>query len=111
MSWLHGTRFSKLAPLRQAGVGGPGLAVGPALDRVRVANEMFELDDEAGSAFIIPVRVENYITPEASDPVQTVRDGKIVDLVAFHPRHPARWALRYGSAEWIGAVESQYLDS
>src|SRR5438270_2595015 len=71
---LQSTRFADLAPLRQAGVGGPGLAVGPALACVRVANETFVFDDEAASAFVIPVRVENHITPEVSDPVQTVRD-------------------------------------
>ena len=107
---LQSTRFTDLAPLPQAGVGGPGLAVGPALACVRVANETFVFDDEAASAFVIPVRVENHITPEVSDPVQTVRDGKIVDLVAFHPAHSHCWALRYGSAEWLGAIEAQYLD-
>jgi hypothetical protein len=50
------------------------------------------------------------VTAEAHDPPHTVRAGELVDLVAWHPRHPHRWALRTGAAEWLGAIEPQYLD-
>jgi hypothetical protein len=51
------------------------------------------------------------VTPETmDDPHEVISWGAIVDLVAFHPRHPARWALRVGAAEWLGCCEPQYLD-
>src|SRR6266550_6674203 len=107
---LRRTRFADLGPLRKAGVGGPGLAIGPAFAAIRVSNGLFELDAEGDArAFIVPIRIGNPISPEASDPVQAVREGKILDLLAFSPAYPMRWALRTGNATWLGAIEPQFL--
>src|SRR4051794_40844860 len=61
-------------------------------------------------AFVTPVFVDYADTPESPSPAQAVRFGDLVDLVAWDPRHPHSWALRYGAAEWLGAIEPQYLD-
>src|SRR2546421_7018607 len=81
---LRSTSFADLAPLREAGVGGPGLAIGPAVAAIRVSKGRFEFDpDGDATAFIVPVRVDNPISPEATDPVHTTREGEIIDLLAF----------------------------
>ena len=109
---LRATSFASLKPLIAAGVSWHATAdVVPAHARISVSKDnTFAFDDGGGSAFIVPVRVENAVTPEAADPAEVICDGWIVDLVAFHPDHPARWALRTGAAEWLGSIEPQYLD-
>jgi hypothetical protein len=109
---LHNTRFADLAPLVVAGIRWETIATAvPALACIRVSRLAgFQPDEGGGNAFIIPVRVENPITPEALDPAAAVCDGAVVDLVAFHPHHPDHWALRREAAEWLGAIEPQYLD-
>jgi len=111
MTALRSTRFADLVPLVTAGVGWGAIAdVAPAHALIRVSQDTaFEPDEEGGHAFVIPVRVESTVTPEAFDPAAAVRDGGAVDLVAFHPAKPHRWALRCGNAEWLGAIEPQYL--
>ena len=110
-SALHKTRFDDLRPLIAAGV--TGLAIGrspPAAARIVVADDVFEFDEDAGAAaFVMPVRMECATIPEAADPVCTVANGEVVDLVGFHPLHPDRWALRRGTAEWLGAIEPQHM--
>jgi hypothetical protein len=110
---LRSTRLADLKPLIAVGVGWQAItdAVPAYCSNVKVTSSTFEFVEDGGSAFVLPVRVETPLTPEASDPAQAIRDGWIVDLVAFHPAHPSRWALRRGTAEWLGAVEPQYLDS
>jgi hypothetical protein len=79
--------------------------------RVRVAGDLYEPDPDAGGiAYVTPIRVDNPVTPEALDPARTVRSGEIVDIVAWHPRHPGRWVTRRGAGEWLGAIQPQYLD-
>jgi hypothetical protein len=110
LSALGRTGWDDQAPLRDAGVGGPGLAIGIALASISVSRSgLYQPDPDGGPAFIIPVRVDNPISPEAADPVATVRHGELVDLLAFSPAFPHRWALRTGTATWLGAVEAQYL--
>src|SRR4051812_42542092 len=88
---LRTTSFADLAPLRQAGVGGPGLTVGPALASIQVADCRFQFDPDGDErAFIVPIRIGNPISPEASDPVEAVREGEILDLLAFSPAYPMR---------------------
>src|SRR3977135_4098316 len=43
---LRSTSFADLAPLREAGVGGPGLAIGPAVAAVRISKGRFEFDPD-----------------------------------------------------------------
>ena len=78
--------------------------------RVLVRDGLYQPDEEGGVAIVTPVRVERPYTPEARRPGIWARWGPIVDLVAWHPSEPLRWALRVGSAEWIGCIEPQYLD-
>ena len=108
---LRSMRVEDLTALTAAGVGWPAITDAvPALAKIRVDGAEFEFNDSGGEAFVLPVRTDSPTTPESIEPLATVRESPIVDLVAFHPRHPAHWALRYGSAEWLGAVEPQYLD-
>jgi hypothetical protein len=109
---LRMTRFADLAPLVTAGIDWRAIAEAvPAHALIQVAqNTGFEFDADGKSAFVLPVRTDNPLTPESADPASAIRDGAIVDLVAFHPRHPDRWALRRDAAEWLGAIEPQYLD-
>jgi hypothetical protein len=109
---LQGTRFADMAPLVDAGVGWREIAEAtPAHARCRVvSNTKFEFDDEGGHAFVLPVRVDNALTPESADPAAAVSVGAVVDLLAFHPDHPHRWALYRDVAEWLGSIPPQYLD-
>jgi len=107
---LRPTRFADLGPLRQAGVGGPGLAVGPAFASIRIADGRFQLDrDGDAKAFVIPVRVGNPLTAEVNDPIKAVRHGTLIDLIALSPAYPNQWALRLANATWLGAIELQFL--
>ena len=101
-----------MSPLIAAGITWQAITNAvPVHARINVSTiNTFAFDDGGGSAFIVPVRVESAVTPEAAGPLEAIRDGWIVDLVAFHPSHPGRWALRRGAAEWLGVIEPQYLD-
>lgn len=107
---LAGTTWEDLRPLREAGVGGPGLAVGIAVQRISVSRcGLYEPDPDGGPAFIVPARIECPTTPEALEPVDTVRHGDLADLIAISTALPLRWARRTGVATWLGAIEPQYL--
>ncbi len=98
-------------PLFAAGITSQTIAaVAPAIVRIAVAGSTYEPDPAGKGAFLLPVRVDNPLTPEAADSIGIIRAGSIVDLLAFHPAHPYRWALRRDDAEWLGAIEPQYLD-
>jgi hypothetical protein len=47
---------------------------------------------------------------ETPDPLMAVATGPVIDLLAFSPSAPGRWALRRGIATVVGAIEPQYLD-
>jgi hypothetical protein len=107
---LGRTRPSDLAALRDAGVDEGGFALSPGVAAIRISERRFELDPDGDAvAFILPVRVYHPFSPEAPDPVRFVREGDVVDLLAFSPAVPFRWALRTGAAAWIGCIEPQYL--
>jgi hypothetical protein len=107
---LRRTPFAAVQALVSAGVTWRTIAkCPPASARVTVERGFYQPDPEGGAAYLLPVRVESPVTPEAIDPAAAVSSGAIVDLLAFHPRHPGSWALRTGNAEWLGAVEPQYL--
>jgi hypothetical protein len=109
---LRMTRFVDMAPLVAAGVGWPAITSAvPVHATVKVTGPSFEFSDSGRSAYVMPVRTISLLGPEAADPLEAIRDGWIVDLIAFHPAHPDLWALRHGSADWLGAVEPQYADS
>jgi hypothetical protein len=100
-----------LGALLSAGVSRRALSIAmPALARVAVHSGLYHPDpDSGGLAYVIPVRVDDPFSPEAIDPAEAINDGGIVDLLAFHPAHPHRWALRVGTAVWLGAVEPQHF--
>jgi hypothetical protein len=106
---LRSTRTEDFAELVRAGVPPAGIALAPAQTRIRLcADGLFEPDPDGLPAFVVPVRCESPLTPEAGDPHWAVRDAYVLDLLAFHPQRPGRWALRTGAAEWAGAIEPQH---
>lgn len=108
---LLATRREDLRTLLAAGIGLQTIAaLVPGVARITVAGSTYQPDPTGGAAFLLPVRVDHPLTPEAPDPVNVVRAGAIVDLLAFHPAHQFRWALRRDDGEWLGAIEPQYLD-
>jgi hypothetical protein len=80
--------------------------VGAAL--VRVEGDHYCPYPEGKKAFLTPARVHCADTPESPVPDSAVRVGNLVDIVAWHPLRPDRWAMRVGSAEWLGCIEPQY---
>ena len=107
---LKRTGWDDQAPLRDAGVGGPGLAIGIALAPISVSRSgLYQPDpDGGGQAFIIPVRVDSPITPEAADPVVRLarRSRRPTGLLA---RLSASLGAANGTATWLGCVEPQYM--
>src|SRR5262249_31791823 len=47
---------------------------------------------------------------ETTDPNEAISAGALIDLIAFSPAAPRRFALRCGAATVLGAIEPQYLD-
>lgn len=113
---LRGTRYADIAPLmdfpgqsraeRGQIIRGIALAF-PAISRIVVENSLYQPDPDGGVAYIIPVRQDFPETPETASPLDAIANGAIIDLLAFHPSRPRRWALRRGVAYWLGAVEPQ----
>ncbi len=116
--WAEYTHAQRaITPADRALLVGHGISIGTILFLVGSARirrdksrHFFDLAEDGLPAFVTPVIVEVPDTPEASNPPQAVRFGTLVDLVAWHPARPESWALRVGSAEWLGAIEPQYLD-
>lgn len=82
------------------------------LDNCRISplrRHRYDPAPEGGEAFVTPVRVETRQTPESPAPRRSLRDGPVVDLVAWHPMQPDRWALRRGTATVLGLIPPQYL--
>lgn len=98
--------------LQQHGV--PLAAVATSVGIARVSRILdaahYEPDPNGVLAFITPVLIEDPMSPESSSPALYVRFGEIVDLLAWDPQTPRKWALRAGLATWLGCVPPQYLD-
>jgi hypothetical protein len=78
---------------------------------IRISSGLYEPAPGGRPAYITPVRIDNKLTPEAEQPVSCARIlGHLVNLVAWHPRYPTRWALRTGAAAWLGSIEPQYME-
>jgi hypothetical protein len=69
---------------------------------------LYRPDPDGGRAFISPILAHRADTPETPDPWAFARFGNIIDLLAWDPAHPSRWARRTGNASWLGAVPPQY---
>ena len=80
------------------------------IEQVSISNGLYSPAPGGPIAIITPVRVYTSVTPEARAARAYAHWGPIVDLVAWHPAEPERFALRIGSAEWLGCIEPQYLD-
>jgi hypothetical protein len=77
--------------------------------RIRVHGTLYEPDPTGGIAFLTPVLTHHIDTPESPEPWGACRFGNLIDLCAWHPRHPHLWALRADNATWLGAIPPQYL--
>jgi len=78
--------------------------------RVRVEGELYVPDAAGSAAVITPVLLENPRGPESCRPDVYEFLGNLVDLIAWDPRVPQRWALRTGNATWLGCIPPQYCD-
>lgn len=96
--------------LERHGVAAPNIIFLIGLTHIRVAGGLYEPDENGGEAFLSPVLVDDPYTPESTCPAAAVHFGEVVDLVAWHPHHPARVALRRGAAAWLGSIAPQYFD-
>jgi hypothetical protein len=104
---LHG-RFG--IPWPAIAVACPVPAVARFADRKRL---LYEPDEDGRAVWIVPCCCVNPLRPEeieAVDPLDVVATGKVIDLLAFHPGHRERFALRTGNAVVIGCVEPQLMD-
>jgi len=72
---------------------------------VKIEGERYQPDPHGSGAFITPVCIHEPHWPESPYPLEFVRYGNLVDLVAWHPRFPDRWATRTGTASWLGLRE------
>lgn len=78
--------------------------------RMRITSGLWEPEQDGRPAFVTPVLIADPVSPETPHPLVYARHlGDVVDLVAWHPRHPEHWALRVGTATWLGCIEPQYL--
>src|SRR5689334_13215010 len=88
-------------------------AVCPALTRIRIndVGDRYEPADPTGRlAYVFPATAVDVDRPdivEDLNPAAVVSCGAVVDLVAFSPAAPARWALRLGHATVLGAIRPQ----
>src|SRR6516162_76478 len=73
--------------------------------------ELYAPDEAGVRAWVLPVRVFDPEMPdviEAINPVWAVSCSDVIDLVAFSPAAPRRFALRRGIATVLGSIEPQY---
>jgi hypothetical protein len=83
--------------------------VGVARVRIDDKSRLDEPNDDGPLAYISPVCCAHPAAgPEAADVWRSVRFGGLCDLIAW--RHPGRWFLRVGSADWLGSIPPQFLD-
>jgi hypothetical protein len=82
------------------------LGVMPAL----IEGRLWQPVDGAPLAVVLPVLIDDALTPGSRWPAMAPLFGHLVDLVAFTTSNPDRWALRTGAASWLGAVQPQFLD-
>lgn len=66
----------------------------------------WEPDHEDGGhfAYITPLRVERPDTALSPEPWEAARFGELVDLIAWDPAAPQRWALRVGASSSLGSI-------
>lgn len=112
---VRAIRAEHVAQLRAAGVDLMDIRLGlVGVTRGRLANlhQLFESDDSGALAYVTPVRVDPFhpLSIESPRAASAVRVGDIVDIVAWHPAFPGKFALRVGAATALGLIEPQYLE-
>jgi hypothetical protein len=74
---------------------------------------LFRPDPVGKQGWVVPVRTTNLAYPaewiETADFEDIISCGPTLDLIAFAPTRPGRWALRLGEAPVLGAIEPQDL--
>ena len=69
----------------------------------------YEPAEDGAQAFVTPCRIgTDLLSPEDPDHESVPQFGCVIDLVAWSPRYPGRWALRSGLAAWLGAIPPQF---
>jgi hypothetical protein len=71
---------------------------------IRREGWLWEPDPDGELAYITPLRIERIDTALSLEPWETTRWGELVDLIAWDPRAPRRWALRTASTLWLGSI-------
>ncbi|HEV3176025.1 MAG TPA: hypothetical protein VGZ72_08550 [Stellaceae bacterium] len=100
------------ARLRGLGIPDLTLAIGFVgvaridLDRSGRRYQPAEAGDEV---FLTPARIGNPVSPEDPDFELIAQYGELIDLVAWLPDYPDRWATRRGLATWLGAISPQLV--
>lgn len=79
------------------------------VQHVAVAGDRYEPSDGGAFAFVTPVRVADATLDliDDIDHLSAPSFGDLIDLVAWHPDTPSRWATRLGNATFLGAVPPQ----
>lgn len=73
--------------------------------RVRLGDRYYEPDEAGKWAYISPVRATDLRSPYTDWHYPwTVLGGELTDLVCWDVGTPSLWALRCGSAEWLGCA-------
>jgi hypothetical protein len=79
--------------------------------RAVIERDRFQFHKSGRAVCVLPVCGEPDGAIESGDPAMTIRRGLLVDLLAFSPAEPDRWALRRGDANVLGAVELQHREA
>jgi len=85
----------------------------PARISLSRGGDLYWPDELGRRGWVFPVSVVDPGAPEyveTDDPLSVVSLGPIIDLLAFSPMAPRRWALRHGIATVLGAVEPPDFD-
>jgi hypothetical protein len=70
---------------------------------MRIEGRRWLPDDSGVRGFVTPVRGHGIADARDLFADETVINGPLIDLVAWHPETPHEWATRTGVAEWLGA--------
>ena len=78
--------------------------------RIRLAADgLFEFETDGAPAFVTPIVGWPDGDIEHPDPIEAQSELPILDLVAWHPSAPGRWALFRGAVTVLGLVEPQTI--
>jgi hypothetical protein len=77
------------------------------------ARSLFEPDEDGGAVWVIPATCVDPARPEeieVAEPLDVVSTGACVDLLAFDPDRPRRFARRTALAPTLGCIPRQHGD-